>query len=146
MTYVQVIGRKRNPETGERYRWRHGPFASFDAAEAFAKTQRATHARRVRVELVPFRETRVRLTHAGRTRAGMERARARGRHIGRPRAKLGLRRDRPEGVTLARAREIVKAWSDVHGRTKGLEIASRTLGVSVSTLERALRRPSKGGR
>ena len=131
--YVQFTSRKRDRVTGERGRWRHGPYATLDEALEHARKMRKLHGSTVRVE-VPVPAKGSSALHALRTRAGMARARAAGKRVGRPRRKLDMKR----------VRMVVNAWSRVHGRTEGLKIASRFLKASVSTLKRALRRGSKG--
>lgn len=132
---VQFFARKRDAD-GDRCQWHHGPFTA-DEAIAHAAKMRGVAAIRglARVEIVPP------VDHAERTRAGMAIAAAAGKSVGRPRSVLNI----------DRAREILAAWTRVHGRTEGLRIAAGMLRVSVSTLERAMRgkdvgesAPSKG--
>lgn len=133
---VQFFARKRDAD-GDRCQWHHGPFTA-DEAIAWAAKMRGLAAIRgfARVEIVPP------VDHAERTRAGMARAAAAGKRIGRPKSALNV----------GSARGLVTSWTLGMGRTGALWAVAGRFGVSVSTLERALRRgkdvgesvPSKG--
>jgi hypothetical protein len=135
---VQFTSRRRDPETGDPYRWNHGSWGTEEEAEEHAARVRPGFAPDVRVEAVPARRAPSTLRaqlHAKRTRAGMARARRAGKRIGRPRARFDVQR----------ARGIVAAKATVVGKWNAVEWAARVLKVSPSRLKRALR-GSKGVR
>ncbi len=145
--WIQFTARKRQPWDGEPYRWRHGPFARLEDAIAYERKLREQRkangvARTARMEVTQtgVRKSRskgvTRAEHAELTRAGMAAARVLGKRIGRPRAKHNAASDR---IALVIARSQMR----LHGKTAGLRLAAKHLGVSVSTLKRAL---AKGGR
>jgi len=115
---LEFVARKR--VNGKRERWTEWFFA-FEHAVRAETRYRAELRGRVRVTLYGDE------IHAKRTRFGMDRARERGVHIGRPRKLLNA----------GRARGVLAGWTAVHGRMGGLAAASGVLGVSVSTLRRA---------
>ena len=81
----------------------------------------------VTVRLEGQRRQALKREHANATRAGMDRAKGEGKHVGRPLKELNI----------GRARGILAGLIAVHGRTKGIAAAAIALGVSVSTLRRA---------
>jgi hypothetical protein len=128
---IQFVARKRD---GQRkpWRWCWGPYRELRTLDAALTMARASHGRKARIALM-IRGRAVVISHELRTRAGMARARAEGRKLGRPRVRFDV----------AAARRAVAAGVEVRGRTWVLRAVARALGVSVSTLERALRAPSK---
>jgi hypothetical protein len=53
---VQFTARKRDPETGRRYRWTHGTYSREGAEQHAAKMrQRPTFKRKIRVDVRPER-------------------------------------------------------------------------------------------
>lgn len=101
---VQFFARKRDAD-GDRCQWHHGPFTA-DEAIAWAAKMRGLAAIRgfARVEIVPP------VDHAERTRAGMARAAAAGKRIGRPKSALNV----------GSARGLVTSWTLGMGRTGAL--------------------------
>jgi hypothetical protein len=134
---VLFTARKRRAWDGEPYDWTHGPFASVLEANAHAGKLRGKpgFAAKVRIEVVIGGQKGSGRIRSETTKAGLARAKASGKRLGRPRAKLDL----------ARARRIIAAWTSVHGKAGGLVAAAKMLRVSVSTLKRAFRAVGQKG-
>ena len=133
---IQFTARKRDPRTGEPYRWRWGAYRTVEELEVALARAKKQFPRRGKVTLVErgWVPASIDFGHAERTRDGMARARARGRPVGRPRASFDA----------GEARRAVERASRKSGKTRALREVARRMKVSVSTLERALRVPSKG--
>jgi hypothetical protein len=127
---VQVIERKRD-ENGERYRWRAGPYPDRARAGEMAARLRKLHApRRPRIYVAPSRRAATldapervsAVEHAQRTRAGMESARSRGTHVGRP----------TRAVDVARARSLLREGLSMRAVAKRLRVPRRTLARALA--------------